>query len=68
MVLDKYTLVSFPLCAILTSWLDFKGLNGTIVMNKQILPIIIDVEASGFGQNSYPIEIGVVSVSDIGKG
>ena len=37
-------------------------------MNKQILPIIIDVEASGFGQNSYPIEIGVVSVSDIGKG
>jgi len=24
------------------------------------LPIIIDVEASGFGRNSYPIEIGIV--------
>jgi hypothetical protein len=26
---------------------------------KETLPIIIDVEASGFGFNSYPIEIGV---------
>jgi len=26
---------------------------------KQSLPIIIDVEASGFGFNSYPIEIGL---------
>ena len=29
-------------------------------MNENKLPIIIDVEASGFGRNSYPIEIGLV--------
>lgn len=28
-------------------------------MAKQITPLIIDVEASGFGSTSYPIEIGV---------
>jgi hypothetical protein len=27
---------------------------------KRMMPIIIDVEASGFGRGSYPIEIGVV--------
>jgi hypothetical protein len=27
---------------------------------KAMLPIIIDVEASGFGRDSYPIEIGLV--------
>jgi hypothetical protein len=29
-------------------------------MEKQNFPIIIDIEASGFGRNSYPIEIGIV--------
>ncbi len=29
-------------------------------MNPTALPLIIDVEASGFGPSSYPIEIGVV--------
>jgi len=29
-------------------------------MAKKDLPIIIDIEASGFGRNSYPIEIGIV--------
>jgi len=29
-------------------------------MKKINLPIIIDIEASGFGHNSYPIEIGVI--------
>ena len=29
-------------------------------MDKINLPIIIDIEASGFGRNSYPIEIGIV--------
>ena len=29
-------------------------------MSQTHLPIIIDIEASGFGHNSYPIEIGVV--------
>ena len=29
-------------------------------MDKVNLPIIIDIEASGFGRNSYPIEIGIV--------
>lgn len=29
-------------------------------MDKVNLPIIIDIEASGFGHNSYPIEIGIV--------
>lgn len=28
--------------------------------NKAQTPIIIDIEASGFGPNSYPIEVGVV--------
>ena len=28
--------------------------------SKQSLPIIIDVEASGFGQGSYPIEVGFI--------
>jgi len=28
-------------------------------MNKITNPIIIDIEASGFGANSYPIEVGV---------
>lgn len=28
--------------------------------NKKTLPTIIDVEASGFGAQSYPIEIGIV--------
>jgi DNA polymerase III epsilon subunit-like protein len=29
-------------------------------MNQTTLPVIIDIEASGFGRNSYPIEIGLV--------
>lgn len=29
-------------------------------MDNINLPIIIDIEASGFGHNSYPIEIGIV--------
>ncbi len=29
-------------------------------MNQVNMPLIIDVEASGFGASSYPIEIGVV--------
>ena len=31
-----------------------------IFMEKTNLPIIIDIEASGFGRDSYPIEIGLV--------
>jgi len=30
------------------------------VVNDQLAPIIIDVEASGFGRGSYPIEVGFV--------
>lgn len=30
----------------------------TVIANK--LPSIIDIEASGFGQQSYPIEVGIV--------
>ncbi|MEC9062740.1 MAG: hypothetical protein VYC55_14130, partial [Pseudomonadota bacterium] len=29
-------------------------------MRKNTLPTIIDIEASGFGAASYPIEIGIV--------
>lgn len=29
-------------------------------VNDQLVPIIIDVEASGFGRGSYPIEVGFV--------
>lgn len=29
-------------------------------MRKNVLPNIIDVEASGFGSHSYPIEVGLV--------
>lgn len=36
-------------------------------MNRQILPIIIDVEASGFGLGSYPIEIGVALADGAGE-
>jgi len=32
----------------------------TTQISKQSLPIIIDVEASGFGQGSYPIEVGFI--------
>jgi hypothetical protein len=28
--------------------------------NRIMLPAIIDIEASGFGRNSYPIEVGIV--------
>lgn len=31
-----------------------------IITKNQYIPIIIDVEASGFGSHSYPIEIGVI--------
>ncbi|GAA0855473.1 hypothetical protein [Aliiglaciecola litoralis] len=30
-------------------------------INKVIIPTIIDIEASGFGSESYPIEVGVVT-------
>ncbi len=30
------------------------------VVNEPLVPIIIDVEASGFGRGSYPIEVGFV--------
>lgn len=30
-------------------------------INKIIIPTIIDIEASGFGSESYPIEVGVVT-------
>lgn len=36
----------------------FKGI--TIAMSKHAVPIIVDIEASGFGANSYPIEVGLV--------
>ncbi|GAA5316411.1 MAG: hypothetical protein AseanaTS_16150 [Candidatus Pelagadaptatus aseana] len=29
-------------------------------MKKDIIPIIVDIEASGFGSDSYPIEIGLI--------
>lgn len=29
-------------------------------MDDSSIPIVIDIEASGFGQGSYPIEIGIV--------
>lgn len=32
--------------------------------NKQYCPAIIDIEASGFGPNGYPIEVGIIT----GKG
>ncbi|OZG74572.1 hypothetical protein BTA51_06125 [Hahella sp. CCB-MM4] len=32
----------------------------TIKESKHGLPIVIDVEASGFGQGSYPIEVGFI--------
>lgn len=28
--------------------------------NRSVVPVVIDVEASGFGPESYPIEVGVV--------
>lgn len=30
------------------------------IRRRQSLPIVLDVEASGFGQGSYPVEIGLV--------
>lgn len=32
-----------------------------MLINKIIIPTIIDIEASGFGGQSYPIEVGVVT-------
>ncbi|MFT5578885.1 MAG: hypothetical protein ACI9WS_001641 [Paraglaciecola psychrophila] len=33
--------------------------------NKNMLPVILDVEASGFGRGSYPIEVGVVMADQV---